>query len=434
MSGRGLFTHQIAESSHLSREFRALTASALRRDLVTLPSDPPHTAGLAAYARPVFAGADLQPTWDALMAHATAEPPDVGAMLDLSTILQLVGQREQGLALQADALARQRRYRRVVGSGNGPHLLALVAAGDLMASTPIDFLLTGWNGVVDLMFVAPGERATIGIPEHDVAIIAVGESDASSSLLDALSQAAARWPKPMLNSAAAAIRNLGRDRAPVSLEGCAGLDAPPTLRVNRAQLAALAASGLPLSAILPGRAFPIIVRPVDSHAGAGLEKLDDAARIGGYLDRREGEVFYLSPFVDYSGPDGRFRKLRVALVDGRPFIVHMAVSDHWMVHYLNAGMDQDAGKRAEEGAMMASFETGFARRHAAAFQAIHATFGLDYLAIDCAEDREGRLLLFEADTAMIVHDMDPPDLYPYKAPAMKKLFAAFQDMVAARAG
>ena len=88
-------------------------------------SEPPATAGLAGYARAVFAGADLQPTWDALMARATATPPDVGAMLDLSTILQLVGQREQGLALQADALARQRWYRRRIGSGNGIRLLAL---------------------------------------------------------------------------------------------------------------------------------------------------------------------------------------------------------------------------------------------------------------------------------------------------------------------
>ena len=395
-------------------------------------SEPPATAGLADYARTVFAGADLQPTWDALMVRATASPPDAGAMLDLSTILQLVGQREQGLALQADALARERRYRRVIGAGDGPHLLALVAAGDLMASTPLDFLLSGWNGVLDLMFVAPGERATIGIPEHDVAILAVGESDANATLLDALGPAANGWPKPMLNGAPAKVRWLGRDRAPAHLEGCAGVNAPPTLRVTRAQLAALAHA--PLGDVLPGHEFPVIVRPVDSHAGTGLEKLDEAAAIHGYLEHQTGALFYLSPFVDYSGLDGRFRKLRVALVDGRPFIVHMAVSGHWMVHYLNAGMDQDIAKRAEEAQMMATFDQGFAARHADAFAAIHAAFGLDYLAIDCAEDREGRLLIFEADTAMIVHDMDPPDLYPYKAPAMRKLFAAFQTMIAKRAG
>jgi hypothetical protein len=404
----------------------------LRRESRAFMSEPPATAGLADYARTVFAGADLQPTWDALMVRATASPPDAGAMLDLSTILQLVGQREQGLALQADALARERRYRRVIGAGDGPHLLALVAAGDLMASTPLDFLLSGWNGVLDLMFVAPGERATIGIPEHDVAILAVGESDANADLLNALGPAAGGWPKPMLNGAPAKVRWLGRDRAPAHLEGCAGVNAPPTLRVTRAQLAALAHA--PLGDVLPGHEFPVIVRPVDSHAGTGLEKLDEAAAIHGYLEHQTGALFYLSPFVDYSGLDGRFRKLRVALVDGRPFIVHMAVSGHWMVHYLNAGMDQDIAKRAEEAQMMATFDQGFAARHADAFAAIHAAFGLDYLAIDCAEDREGRLLIFEADTAMIVHDMDPPDLYPYKAPAMRKLFAAFQTMIAKRAG
>ena len=394
---------------------------------------PPATGGLAQYARVLFAGGDLQPTWDALMLRATATPPDAGAMLDLSTILQLAGQREQGLALQADALAQHRLYRRVVGTGEGPHLLALVAAGDLMASTPVEFLLTGWNGVLDLMFFTAGETATILMPEHDIAIVAVGESDANASLLDALIEPAAHWPKPILNGAPIAIRALGRDRAPPRLDG-PRVNAPPTLRVTREQLVGLVASKLPLSDILPGRTFPVILRPVDSHAGAGLEKLDQPAQIASYLSRHDGDRFYLSPFIDYSGPDGRFRKLRVALVDGRPFLVHLAISDHRMVHYLNAGMDQDAAKRAEEAAMMASFDEGFAARHAAAFAAIHALYGLDYLALDCAEDRDGRLLVFEADTAMIVHDMDPPELYPYKAPAMRKLFAAFQAMVAARVG
>lgn len=411
-----------------------MSISALRRENSPSVSDPPATAGLAAFARLVFTGRDLQPTWDALMARAAANPPDAGAMLDLSTILQLVGQREQGLALQADALARERRYRRVVGTGDGPHVLALVAAGDLMASTPIDFLLSGWNGVVELMFVAAGERATIAIPEHDIAILAVGKSDANASLIDALTGAAARWPKPILNAAPTAIRSLGRDRAPARLETCAGLAMPPTLRISRSQLTALASSATALSGVLPGHDFPIILRPVDSHAGAGLEKLDEPAQIAGYLERHPDEVFYLSPFIDYSGPDGRFRKLRVALVEGRPFVAHMAISEHWMVHYLNAGMAEDVAKRAEEAQMMATFDQGFAARHADAFRALHAAFGLDYFAVDCAEDRQGRLLIFEADTAMIVHDMDPPELYPYKAPAMRKLFAAFQAMIAARAG
>jgi len=399
-----------------------LPVTALRREAAV--SAPAVTGGLADFARVIFAGGDIQPAWDALMARAAADPDDAGALLDLSTILQLVGRRGEGLALQADALARQRWYRRRIGTGEGPRLLALVAAGDMMASTPVEFLLGGWNGELDLVFLTPDQPTPAEIPDHDVAILAVGESDANAAILRPLAPTLARWPRPMLNAAAAAVSALGRDRAPALLAGRPGLAAPPTRRIGREGLAAAAAA----------LGFPIIARPIDSHAGIGLEKLDDPAAAADYLVRHPGEVFYVSPFIDYRSPDGRFRKLRVALVDGRPFIVHLAISDHWMVHYLNAGMAEDAGKRAKEAAMMASFESGFARRHAGAFAALHDAFGLDYFAVDCAEDREGRLLLFEADTAMIVHDMDPPDLYPYKAPAMKKLFAAFQAMLAARAG
>jgi hypothetical protein len=34
---------------------------------------------------------------------------------------------------------------------------------------------------------------------------------------------------------------------------------------------------------------------------------------------------------------------------------------------------------------------------------------------------------------MIAHDMDPPDLYPYKGPQMRKLFKAFREILHARA-
>jgi glutathione synthase/RimK-type ligase-like ATP-grasp enzyme len=175
--------------------------------------------------------------------------------------------------------------------------------------------------------------------------------------------------------------------------------------------------------------FPIIVRPIESHAGTGLEKLDQAGGLTTYLAGQADEAFYISPFVDYASPDGLFRKQRIALIRGRPFVCHLAVSAHWMVHYLNAAMLDDAENRAFEARFMQSFDQDFAVRHRAAFAALHARIGLDYFAIDCAETQDGRLLLFEADVAMIVHDMDPPDLFPYKKPQMRKVFDAFQTML-----
>jgi hypothetical protein len=75
-------------------------------------------------------------------------------------------------------------------------------------------------------------------------------------------------------------------------------------------------------------------------------KLDDASTIDAYLREWADAEFYLAPFVDYGSADRRFRKCRIAIIDGRPFVCHMAISQHWMIHYLNANMRNDAAKRA----------------------------------------------------------------------------------------
>lgn len=188
-----------------------------------------------------------------------------------------------------------------------------------------------------------------------------------------------------------------------------------------------------LGALHPDLRFPIIVRPIGSHAGKGLEKLGDASALGVYLATHPQDAFFVAVFFDYSGSDGLFRKLRVVFVNGRPFVAHMAVSARWMVHYMNADMGQ-AAHRAEEAEMMATFDAGFAARHRTAFDALTESFGLDYYGIDCAETRDGRLVVFEADVAMIVHTMDSAELYPYKKPAMAKIFEAFVGALTQAAG
>ena len=119
------------------------------------------------------------------------------------------------------------------------------------------------------------------------------------------------------------------------------------------------------------------------------------------------------------------------LVEGRPFAGHMGISSHWMIHYINAKMDESAEKRAEEERFFANFDE-FAARHALALATICERVDLDYFSIDCAELPDGRLLVFEVDNAGIVHDFDDPKMFPYKSPAMRKVFDAFRAMLAAR--
>jgi hypothetical protein len=230
------------------------------------------------------------------------------------------------------------------------------------------------------------------------------------------------------------IASLSRETLWRVLAGAPGVAMPPTVRVEREIVARLTHGDESLGDVLPGAAYPIIIRPVGSHAGHGLEKIDSAGALAAYLEGAPTtDRFYLSPFVGYRSAGGLFRKFRIAVVDGRPFPCHLATADHWMLHYLNAGMEQSAEKRAAEAEWFDTFDSVFAARHRAAFRALHERIGLEYFVIDCAETPAGELLVFEADTAMVVHAMDSPELFPYKRRHVPRVFEAFQAMLRTRA-
>lgn len=386
--------------------------------------EPPPVLGLAHLARMVFERADLQPLWDALVARVNADAADAAALFDLSILLLLTGQRDQGLALQRQALALQSCYRRPAAGEPELKVLAIMIPGDMMANTPIDFMLVGSDIELINLYMAPGLTLPSPLPDHDVAFLAIGEAESSRDLLKSVAPLMPHWPKPLLNGDALKIAGMTRHGVATQLADVPGLVVPSAVRIDRGRLSAIAAGEA-----TPPSGFPIIARPIGSHAGTGLQRLDDAPALAAYLAGQPGDAFYISPFIDYASPDGLYRKQRIALIDGKAFACHLAVSPHWMVHYLNAAMLESAENRAFEADFMARFDEDFSVRHAIALAAICERLGLDYFAIDCAETQDGRLLLFEADVAMIVHDMDPPDLFPYKKPQMRKVFAAFQAML-----
>ncbi|OYU69567.1 MAG: glutathione synthase [Alphaproteobacteria bacterium PA2] len=385
--------------------------------------------GLAVFAQMIFNQQDLNPVWNILVEAASNDPPDPGALLNMSMLLQLTGQPEPGLDLQTQALAMTRMFKRTHGDGSGLRILAIVTPGDFMANTPLDFLLSGSDATAYFVYATPDGELPEEVPDHDVAFFAIGESTANYQTLLGVAPALAGWRRPIINGSALTIAGLTRDGV---CEMCAGIPevlAPSTAQVFREGVQAIAEGLAPLSDFLEPGTFPIIIRPIDSHAGRDLEKMNEPADLKAYLAAKSGENFYITQFIDYSGPDGLFRKQRVAFLKGKPFISHMAVSEHWMVHYLNASMDEKPERRDEEAAFMDGFDQGFALRHSKAFEGLYRAFGLEYFAIDCAELPDGRLLLFEADVAMIIHALDSPELYPYKPRAMAKLFSGVMGML-----
>jgi hypothetical protein len=388
----------------------------------------PHSRGLIGTARLVdlaYRQGNVEAVWAELVKRVTDDPTDAAAYMDLSVVLQVCGQREKGLEVQRAALTMQRCYRCEHGDGTGLRVLAIVTAGDLMANTPIDFLLVGSNAVLWTVYVDAGMRAFPPLPEVDMAFVAVGESQANEPVLNNLRQLLSGWKGPILNGAPERIAALARERVPTIFAREASILSPKTIEVERHALALISEGKQEFPGLLRDGGFPIIARPVGSHAGAGLEKIERAADLQPYLETQSAERFYLSPYIAYESPDGLYRKQRIAFIDGKAFPSHLAISGHWMVHYLSAGMTEHPERRAEEEAWMQTFDVDFAARHAAAFEALHRRIGLDYFVIDCAELADGRLLLFEADIAMIVHSMDSAETFPYKKTAMDKLFRAF---------
>ncbi len=385
--------------------------------------------GVSELTRMAFAGVDLGELWNDLLEATSLMPGNTAATMDLSVVAQLLGDPQSGAILQDGALAIERLYRCATAAGTPKlRLLALAGATDIGGNVPIGFLVQDSDVELLTLYIVPGKPLPDPLPEHDVAIVILGNSNSMAATLDVMTDLVPAWPRPILNDPRHIVR-LQRDSFAEMLRGAPGIVVPQSARVERSELEALPKGDIGLDALLPDAGFPIIVRPVDSHAGRGLEKISSVSELKVYLKEHLEPEFFVSPFVDYSGPDGLHRKYRIVFIDGRPFACHMAIAEDWKVWYLNAQMELSEVKREEESRFMAEFDTDFAARHAAAFEALAERVDLDYFGIDCAETRDGKLLVFEGETALIVHDMDPPEIYPYKVGQMRKLFGAFVAML-----
>jgi hypothetical protein len=375
--------------------------------------------GMGRLARALFERQDLASVWNALHARIDADPTDADAIFDASLILRMAGQVEAAQTYLRAALDRRACYTVRHGRGDRLSLLVFQAGADVMSNAPIDLVLVDSDVTVHYMHL--DSSGVTELPPHDVAFLAMGEAQAHQPILAQLEGVLAQWPVPVMNADPVRIAAMTRNEVSAALADVPEILCPRNLRVNRTVL--LEALERNDDAGLPD--LPFTIRPLGTDCGVGLERIDQREQLADYLSRHGDETLFVAPFIDYSGPDGEFRKHRIAFIDGRPFPVHLAISPHWIVHYLSAGMNESAAKRAEEARWMDEFDTDFAVRHGAALAAIQARIGTDYYAIDCSEAPDGRLLFFEADVASIIHTLDPVDLFPYKRPHMDRLFEAF---------
>ncbi len=332
-------------------------------------------------------------------------------------IFSSLHQKDVALGMQQKAISHQKIFRLTNPTQPSLRLLGLVGPGDMYENTPLDFLIENTNIRLDLLYLTPHEDFPDEIPDHDVAFVALGESEKNLPILKKVQLKLSSWPKPVINTVEQ-LYLCRRDRLFNLLKNVPGLLVPSCIRISK--------KGINIASLK----FPITIRPIDTHAGIGLQKLNCRKDLATYLDLYlDNDLFYLSDFIDYQSHDGYFRKFRIALIDKKPYICHLAIGEDWIVNYMGAKMYGDAQKRLEESLFMAGFEDNFALTHQNALFQIADKLNLDYVVIDCGLTKDGLLLLFEADGGAWVHATDPQELFAYKTPIMQKVFVAFEKLL-----
>lgn len=345
------------------------------------------------------------------------DPSSVAANLGMYELLQIKGEMAEAVAHQRRALAQQRVFAHRAPNEQRS-LLILCAPGDWQANVPVDFLFDRRTTSFCKLYLLDEKQALHEtLPPYGVVLNAIAESDEAVGALRLARAFVDAQPKPSLN-APERVLAVGRRRLGETL---ANIDCT-VASIAQVDARALTAGESPF-------AFPIIARPVGSHAGHDLARLASAQELSEYAARVGAPSYFVSPFIDYVSADGNYRKYRIVYVDGEPYPVHLAISPNWMIHYYNAPMAEHRWMRDEEAAFMAGMGSVFTNRLQTAVRDVAIAVGLEYFGIDCAVGRDGRLIVFEADPAMLVHTTDPVEIYPYKHEYIPRIYRAIEAMI-----
>lgn len=387
--------------------------------------DPDDARVQAARGNILLRGGFVDAARDAYARAVARDPHDAASRYALAEIAYVSRDEAAARDWFDDAFARERLFSPPLVRPGAKHALVLGLAGPWPRNMPLDFVVDDTRWTLHRWFLPDPQRGARRLPQVDLIVNALGDSlAAAAALADAREILAAHPAIPAIN-APERLRGLGRDRLADTLAGIPGVRMPDARRVDRAILSGSRGA-------VDRVAYPLLVRPVDTHGGRGLEKLDAPAELPAYLERVPAERYDVSGYVDYRSADGWFRKYRIMFVDGVAFPYHLAVDDRWMIHYYRTATTVTPWMHDEEARFLAEPERVIAG-WTGAVPAIAAALGLDYVGIDCAQLRDGSLLVFEADTAMLVHALDSSDAGRAKRAGVDRIRAALHELFDRRA-
>jgi tetratricopeptide (TPR) repeat protein len=364
----------------------------------------------------------------ALLERAMAlDPDDMDAVCAMGNLLLRLEQKDKAMTL-----FRRVRDLRPLTTWRARKATAEFSAVFLDSpgpgSTPVHYLAGGTPYDCHFYCVLPDAAPDFAAlrAKADVVVNMIADADNGADILPAVQRVVEGLDRPTINPPSR-VMDTGRASMSRRLAGIPACRFPRTLLLPGPEILAAGENGR-----LEGFPLPALVRLAGTHGGDDFEKVDDPGAIRDFVSRHPEADHYLIEYVDYRSPDGLFRKYRMIFVDCELLPYHLAIHDDWKVHHFRTDMGNQAWMRQEEAHFLESPDQVFPGPVREALKAVAAATGLDYGGIDCALDREGNLLVFETNAAMLVHDETDPR-FTYKNPYVARIKEAFGRMLARRA-
>jgi glutathione synthase/RimK-type ligase-like ATP-grasp enzyme len=277
------------------------------------------------------------------------------------------------------------------------------------------------------MVFVEGLRDAHALDDAHIVINAISDADLYGQALRDLATHVPALRVPIINPPAAVLAAT-RDGLSARVRQGDGFIVPRTVRVR---LPADDAYALPRSIDTQGLHYPVLARPVGTHTGEGLVRLDSAEHARAWAAKGAQREVYLTQYMDFRSPDGWWRKYRLWCVGEAVVHNHVLVGEHWNVHgnARVATMLPRPALMAEDAAYVREGLPHLWPQTLAMVQALRAATGLDYFGIDYGVTPEGELVVFEANATMRSCYLEIAGTFPHASIALERHVQAFEALV-----
>lgn len=355
--------------------------------------------------------------------HALRVHPDLAiAHQNLAAVLELDGSVEEARVHRARAYQLQRIFIEPVPKPR--RSLLILCSGNTHGNIPFDTLLslntaTRIKYAIDCASIEEDAQ----LPHYDLVFNAIGEPDLAQPLTQRIEQLTQRCGRPVLNPPDR-IAKTQRHRTAELLAGIDDLVVPPCTRIETAPSSAAVLAG-ELTAC--GIEFPVLMRPLATHGGEGLTMHSGLDTLLPAIQSL-GAPCYVTQYHNYRHADGHYRKYRMVFIDREPYAYHLAISSHWLVHYVSADMPAWQWKLDEERRFLEDARSALGARAMDAIAAVGRRLDLDYGGIDFTLLPDGRMLVFEVNATMLVHGEASTGVLAHKNVFVQRIVEAFEQI------